>query len=56
MMSNKIKTGIDDVMSVRNNVPEQYRKFTDPSFKKRFDKLSKAKGREIEDYIKMLYK
>ena len=54
--SNRIKTGIDDVMSVRNNVPAQYRKYTDPSFKKSFDKLSKAKGSEIEDYIKNAYK
>ena len=47
----KIKKGIDDVISVKKNVPAQYRNFTDPAFIKGFDTLSKAKGSEIETYI-----
>jgi len=47
----KIKKGIDNVMRFRNLIPEQYRGFIDPMFKKSFDKLSKAKGADIENYI-----
>jgi aminopeptidase N len=52
----KIKKGIDYIIKFRNLIPEQYRSFTDPSFKKGFDKLSKAKGSEIENYINSLFK
>lgn len=48
----KLKKGIDNVLSVRKNIPAQYRNFTDPAYKKGFDALSKAKGGEIEEYIK----
>jgi hypothetical protein len=40
------------VLSVRKNIPAQYRSLTDPAYKKEFDALSKAKGGEIEGYIK----
>ncbi len=46
-----VKKGIDAILSFRMLIPEQYRGFTDPSFKAGFDKLSKAKGTEIADYI-----
>lgn len=49
---NKIKKGIDEVLSVRKNIPAQYKNFTDPAYKKSFDALSKAKGAEIEEYLK----
>ena len=52
----KIKKGIDDIMIFRNQIPEQYRNFTDPSFKIAFDKLSKAKGAEIAAYINSVFK
>ena len=48
----KIKTGIDYMLEFRNLIPEQFRSFVDPSFKATFDKISKAKGTEIENYIK----
>ncbi len=48
----KIKKGIDEVLRVRKNIPAQYKNFTDPAYKKRFDALSKAKGSEIEAYLK----
>jgi len=51
-----IKTGIDYIMQFRNLVPEQFRSFTDPIFKKTFDKLSKDKGKEVEDYVKSVWK
>ena len=52
----KIKTGIDYMMNFRNIIPEQYRNFTDPAFKASFDKISKAKGKEIGDYIDSVFK
>ena len=52
----KIKTGIDYIIDFRNSIPQQYRSFTDGSFKKSFDKLSKAKGKEIGDYIDSVFK
>ena len=52
----KIKKGIDYMMSFRNLIPEQYRPYIDPTYKANFDKLSKAKGSEIENYIKSVFK
>jgi aminopeptidase N len=52
----KIKKGIDYVMKFRNMIPEQYKSFIDPGFKKSFAKLSKAKGIEIENYISNSFK
>jgi len=52
----KIKKGIDYIMIFRNQIPEEYRNFTDPSFKAAFDKLSKAKGAEITEYISNVFK
>lgn len=47
----KVKSGIDKVITLRNMIPEQYRFFVDQNLKDGFDKLSAAKGKEIEDYI-----
>ena len=52
----KIKKGIDAVMKFRNMIPEQYRSFIDPGFKKSFDKLVKLKGTEFESYINKAFK
>ena len=52
----KIKKGIDGIMIFRNQIPEQYRNFTDPAFKASFDKLSKVKGTEITEYINSVFK
>jgi aminopeptidase N len=49
---NRIKKGIDNIFKFRDQIPEEYRSFIDPSFKKALDKISKTKGAEIEDYIK----
>ncbi len=46
-----VKKGIDMVLKFRNAIPEAFRGFTEPAFKAAFDKLSKAKGKEIENYI-----
>lgn len=51
----KIKKGIDNIMIFRNIIPEQFRSYTDPSFKKGFDKLSKEKGAVIEAYVKKVF-
>ncbi len=52
----QLKKGIDDIMQFRNAIPEQYRSFVDPMFKKSFDALSKAKGTEVENYIQQVFK
>ena len=52
----RLKKGIDYIMNFRNLIPEQYRSFVDPSFKVGFDKLSAAKGAEVEAYIKSVFK
>ena len=46
-----VKKGIDLIIKFRNQVPEQFRGFVDPTIKGGLTKLSKAKGKEIEDYI-----
>ncbi len=51
-----VKKGIDMIIKLRKQVPEQYKGFTDPPIKEALDKLSKAKGTEIADYIKSLWK
>ena len=46
-----VKKGIDMVIKLRNAIPEQYRSFTNPGIKAALDKVAKAKGKEIKDYI-----
>jgi hypothetical protein len=47
-------------MKFRNLIPEQFRNFTDPTFKTGFDKISKAQqqagNKESADYISGLIK
>ena len=50
-----IKQGIDDIIAFRKLIPAAFRSNVDPSFKASFDKVSKAKGKEIEDYIKTVF-
>ncbi len=52
----KIKKGIDMVVEFRNQIPEQFRGFTDGPIKGALDKISKAKGKEIEEYISGVWK
>ena len=51
-----VKKGIDQMVALRNMLPAQYRKFVDSGFKKTFDKIIKAKGKEIEDYVNTVFK
>ena len=51
-----IKKGIDEIVAFRNLIPVTYRSSVDPSFKASFDKISKAKGTEIEEYVKSVFK
>lgn len=46
-----VKKGIDLIIKFRNQVPEQFRGFVDPTIKGGLNKVAKAKGKEIEDYI-----
>ena len=52
----KIKKGIDEIIKLRNQIPSQYRSFTDSGFKKNLEKISKGKGKEIEDYVNEVFK
>jgi aminopeptidase N len=51
-----VKKGIDKIIEFRNLVPEQFRSFVDPTIKGGLDKLAKAKGAEITEYVKELWK
>ena len=51
-----VKKGIDYILDLRNQIPASYRTYTDAGFKKNFEKISKAKGKEIEDYINQQFK
>jgi aminopeptidase N len=51
-----VKKGIDAAITFRMQVPEQFRSFVDPSIKGGLDKIAKAKGAEIEEYIKKGWK
>jgi aminopeptidase N len=46
-----VKKGIDLVIKFRNAIPEQFRSFVDPMIMSGLNKVGKAKGKEIEDYI-----
>jgi aminopeptidase N len=46
-----LKKGIDAILKFKNQIPERFRGFTDPTFKSALNKLGKAKGGEIADYI-----
>ena len=50
--TDNIKKSIDAVIAVRKNIPAQYRSMSDAAFKQAFDALGKAKGKDIEMYIK----
>ena len=52
----KIKSGIDEVIAVMKQVPESYRTYTDPAFKQTLQKLATAKGGEIKTYIESMLK
>ena len=51
-----IKKGIDDIMQFRNLIPEQFRGNVDPGFKAALGKITKAKGKEIGDYVDSVFK
>ena len=52
----KIKSGIDNIMKFRAQIPEPFRPQVDPLFKTALSKLSKAKGSEIDTYIQAAFK
>lgn len=54
--NSKVKAGIDMMMGFYNKIPSQFRNFVNASFKSSFDKISKAKGKDIEDYINAVFK
>jgi aminopeptidase N len=52
----KLKSGINYIIEFRNSIPAQYRIYFDPSFKAVFDKITKAKGVEVGNYIEGVFK
>lgn len=55
-----IKKGVQEIMVFRNQIPQEYQNFTDPSFKSILDKLSKVQrglGKmQLADYIDLMLK
>ena len=47
----KVKIGIDKIISFRNQIPEQFRQYVDGLFKSSLDGLGAAKGAAIQAYI-----
>ena len=58
--ADNVKKGADEIIKLRNQVPEQYRKYVDPAFKQTFNKISTAKkaegNTELANYIDELLK
>ncbi len=52
----KIKKGIDMVISFRKAVPEQYWGYVDPVIKPALEKISAAKGGEVAEYVSNVMK
>jgi aminopeptidase N len=55
-----VKKGVEEIMKFRNMIPEQYRGFIDPGFKKAFTAISAAQkvngNNELADYLDGLIK
>ncbi len=54
--TDKVKTGIDYIIDLRNSIPEQYRQYVDPVFSGSLNKIGKAKGAEVQGYIDARFK
>ena len=56
----KVRQAVDEIMKFRNQIPEKYRSYIDPGFKRAFDNISvaqKSKGNtELSNYIDGLLK
>lgn len=54
----KVKTGVDEMMKIRNAIPENYRQYIDPSFKQAFINIAtqqiKSGNVEVADYVRKL--
>jgi len=55
-----VKKGVDEIMKLRNQIPERFRSFVDPAFRQAFSKISTAKrsegNTELAAYINNLLK
>lgn len=58
--ADNVRSGVDEIMNVRNQVPERYRKYIDPAFKPAFAKISSAQrsagNTQLADYVDDLLK
>ena len=58
--ADNVRKGVDEIMKLRNQIPERYRKFVDPGFKQAFSKISTEKRSEgyteLADYVDNLLK
>jgi aminopeptidase N len=56
----KVRKGVDEIMKIRNAVPEQYRTYIDPGFKRAFDKIAanqkEAGNADVANYVEGLIK
>jgi aminopeptidase N len=58
--TDNVRKGVDEIMKVRNQVPDQYKEFIDPGFKQAFNMMSNVQmangNSELANYIKGLLK
>ncbi len=47
----KIKLGVDEIVTFKNSIPEDYRQYTDPVFNGILQNIASKKGGEVKDYI-----
>lgn len=52
----KIKQGIDEVISFRNEIPEKYRSFTDPELQQYLQSAIEGKDNSLQSYIDEAFK
>jgi aminopeptidase N len=56
----EVRKGVDEIMNVRNQVPEKYRGFIDPAIKQTFNKIAASKraegNTELSNYVDGLLK
>jgi len=56
----QVKKGVDEIMKLRNQIPQQYHQYIDPAFKQAFGKISAAQktagNNEVSGYIEGLLK
>lgn len=58
--TSNVRKGVDEIMKLRNAIPEQYRSYIDPGFKRAFEKIGAAQkeagNADVANYVEGLIK